>query len=361
MSKTTTNLYQVPLPLTTNKYVWFSLALVCAILCAVIMTLFYFQELFIVVLFGLCFIALFNKAANIFAKLTVNYTPRQRRVFEIAVVLVFGTILFYFFAIQISNLSEILRDLSGLQKMIVQGTEFLMSLLSIFPESVTLWVDNFITGLIESIFRQIGALISQAFFYILAIILLYPIMFKMYLRDSSRIKNAIDNMLPLKFEKEIKDTASEILTQSNNFFVAKIIESVGIAVICCIGFYLIGLPGWLFLGILAGLLNNVPYIGPIFATIPPLIIGFAIGWNVVLLAACVCFIAQMVDNLYLVPFMISSKVSVNPFTTVLLILTFSQLYGALGMILSIPIYIICKIILVESYKLLIRVFPEPIE
>ena len=358
MSKTTTNLYQVPLPLTTNKYVWFSLALVFAVLCAVIMTLFYFQELFIVVLFGLCFIVLFNKAANIFSKLTVKYTPRQRRVFEIAVILVVGTFLFYFFAIQISNISDILLDLSGLQEMIVQGMQFLMDLLSVFPDSVTIWVESFITNLINSISQQIGALISQAFFYILAIVLLYPIMFKMYLRDRSRIKKLFNSMIPLKFETEIKHTASTVLTQSNNFFVAKIIESVGISIICCVGFYMIGLPGWFFLGVLAGLLNNIPYIGPMFGTIPPLIIGFAIGWKVVLLVACVCLIAQLVDNLYLVPFMISSKVSVNPFTTVLLILTFSQLFGALGMILSIPIYIIFKIILVESYKLLIRIFPE---
>ena len=361
MGKTITTFDQIPLPLTTNKYVWFSLAIIFGILCALLMTLFYFQELFVVVLFGLCFIALFNKAAKIFGKLTEKYTPRQRRVFEIAVTLIFGTFLFYFCAVQISNLSEILLDLSGLQEMIVQGTQFLMTLLSVFPDSVTVWIENVVNDLINSISQQIGALISQAFFYILAIILLYPIMFKMYLRDSSSINKKLNDLIPLRFETEIKNTASAVMTQSNNFLVAKIIESVGISIICCVGFYLIGLPGWFFLGVLAGLLNNVPYIGPIFATVPPVIIGLAIGWELAVFAATVCFIAQLVDNLYLVPFMISNKVSVNPFTTVLLILTFSELYGALGMILSIPIYIVCKIILIESYKLLIRVFPEPVD
>ncbi len=355
---TSTSLYQVPLPLTTNKRVWVSMAVVFALLCATIMTLFYFSELFIVILFGLCFIALLNKAINLFNRYTRKYTRKQRQVLAIAVILLAAAICGYLFITQISNLSDLFSDLSGLQAMILQGTDILIEMLAVLPESVTEWAQNFIDGLVNTIFSYTGVLLSQAFFYILAIVLLYPIMFKMYFKDGSRIKAIIDNAVPQRFENEFKYTATAIITQSNNFFVAKIIESVGIAIICCVGFYLIGLPGWLFLGILAGLLNNVPYIGPIFATIPPIVVGLVIGWKVAILAIGVCLVAQIVDNLYLVPFMISSKVSVNPFTTVLLILTFSQLYGALGMILSIPIYIICKIILVESYKLLIRIFPE---
>ncbi|WNY24200.1 Putative transport protein YhhT [Methanimicrococcus hongohii] len=356
---TSTNLYQIPLPLTTNKRVWMAMALIFAAFCAIVMILFYFSEIFIVVLFGLCFIALLNKAINIFNKYTVKCTRRQKQVLAIAVIVLTVSICGYFCVTQVRNLSELFSDLTAIQTMIIQGTQLLMDMLSILPLSVTDWIENAIDGVVTSIFSYMRVFLSQASFYILAIVLLYPIMFSMYFKDKSKIKHVIEEAVPKRFENEFTYTANAILTQSNNFFVAKIIESVGIAVICCIGFYLIGLPGWLFLGILAGLLNNVPYIGPIIATIPPIVIGFVIGWKVAILAAAVCLIAQIVDNLYLVPFMISSKVSVNPFTTVVLILIFSQLYGALGMILSIPIYIICKIILVESYKLLIRIFPEP--
>lgn len=336
-----------------------AMALVVAGLCAVIMTLFYFSEIFIVILFGLCFIALLNKAINIFNKFTADrYTRKQRQVLAIAIILLAVCICGYFIVTQISNLSSLFSDISGFQAMILQGTQILMETISVLPDSVTTWIQDMIDGLVGTIFSYARVFLSQALFYILAIILLYPIMFSLYFKDRGRIKEIIYGAVPKRFENEFTYTAKAVLTQSNNFFVAKIIESVGIAFICCVGFYLIGLPGWLFLGILAGLLNNVPYIGPIFSTIPPIIIGLVIGWKVALLAVVVCLIAQVIDNIYLVPFMISNKVSVNPFTTVLLILTFSQLYGALGMILSIPIYIICKIILVESYKLLIRIFPE---
>lgn len=358
MGKKSTDLYNVPMPLTTNKNVWLSMVTVFAVICAIIMILFYFQELFIVILFGLCFIALLNKAINLFNRYTVKYTRKQRQVMAIAIFLIFAALFAYLLITQITNISDLFLDISGLQAMIIQGTDILLEMLSVLPDSVTDWIQGFINDVTNTIFSLLGTAISQGLFYFLAILLLYPIMFNMYFRDRERLKRMIGQAVPKQFENEFKYTSKAILIQSNNFFVAKIIESVGIAIICCTGFYLIGLPGWLFLGILAGLLNNIPYIGPIFGTIPPVVVGFVVGWEVAVLAAVVCLIAQIVDNLYLVPFMISSKVSVNPFTTVVLILTFSQLYGALGMILSIPIYIIAKIILVESYKLLIRIFPE---
>jgi len=350
---------QIQLPLTTNRNVWVSMAIIASILCGIIMILFYFQELFVVVLLGLCFIVLFDKGVKIFNRYTKKHTRKQKQVIAVILLLILGNIAGFFFT-RIADISHLLSNLENLQLMIEIGMRLLMDILSALPENVADRMNDFIIGILDSMYAYVGVVISQALFYILAIVLIYPIMFKMYLKDTDRIKTMLAGLVPSRFEKEAKQTVSAILMQSNNFFVAKIIESICIAMICCVGFYIIGLPGWLFLGILAGLLNNVPYIGPIFSTIPPIVAGFALGWETAVWAVVVCAIAQIVDNIYLIPFMISSKVSVSPFTTVVLILTFSQLFGALGMILSIPIYIVCKIILIESYKLLVRVFPEPI-
>jgi len=352
------DLSAIPMPLTTNKKVWLMMAAIAAILCGVILTLFYFQELFIVLLFGLCLIVLMDKAIRLFNKYTTKYTKNQKRVIAIVILLLLGSVCGYLIIAQILNISSLFADLTRVQIMINSGTQMLADMLEILPDAVTDRVQDFFDGLVNAVFAYVRTFVSQAFLYIIAIILIYPIMFSMYFKDKGSIKRVVENLIPPRFEKEFKSTSSAILTRSNNFFVAKIIESIGVAAICSIGFYLVGLPGWLFLGIAAGLLNNVPYIGPTFSTIPPFVIGLVIGWKVALLAVAVCVIAQLVDNLYLIPFMISSKISVNPLTTVLLILICSQLFGILGMILGLPIYIICKIILVEAYKLLILVFPE---
>ena len=349
----------IPLPLTTNRNVWVSMVLIASILCGIVMILFYFQELFIVILLGACLVELFDKSLNIFNKYTKKYTKKQKQVIAVILILICGIIISYFM-IQIANISNLLLNLEALQKMIETGMQMLMNLLSEFPENVMDRISDIIDSIINKSYSYIGLILSQAFLFTLMIVLICPIMFKMYLRDTDRIKKTLKGYVPARFEKEVYHTASEILTQSNNFFVAKIIESLCISIISCIGFYIIGLPGWLFLGILAGLMNNVPYIGPMFAAVLPTIVGFVIGWKIAVLAIAVCAIAQIIDNFYLVPYMISKKTSVNPFTTVLLVLIFSQIFGAVGMILSIPIYIIFKIIMIESYKLLIRIFPESV-
>ena len=90
-----------------------------------------------------------------------------------------------------------------------------------------------------------------------------------------------------------------------DFFSAKMIESAIVDLICCIGFYLGGLEGWLFLGVLAGFLNIIPYIGPLLGAIPPVIVGYIDSPMTALFAMITVIIAHVIDNLFLIPFMIS--------------------------------------------------------
>jgi predicted PurR-regulated permease PerM len=75
-----------------------------------------------------------------------------------------------------------------------------------------------------------------------------------------------------------------------------------------------------------------------------------------LFAIITVIIAQLIDNLYLIPFMISEKVNINPLLSVVLTLAASKLLGPLGMVLAIPIYIIYKIIIKESYRELVNIY-----
>ncbi|WNY27606.1 AI-2E family transporter [Methanolapillus ohkumae] len=346
------------MPISTNKNVWISMTAIFIILCLILATLFYFQEIFMILLLGLCLIAVVDKSIKFYNKHTVRLTKTQRRIGAVLVIVVLILAASFFVSTQMESFSDLFADMSDIQTMINEGIQFVLTALSILPDSIINAIDKFITSLLNSIFAALVQILSQAFYYIFGMILLYPIMFLLYFRDREKVKNIIISFVPEKFSASFTNTSTAILTQTNKFFVAKVIESICMATITSVGFLLLGIPGWLFLGILFGLLNNVPYIGPVIATIPPFLIGLAIGWQTALLVIVVSIIAQAVDNYYLVPYMISDKVSVSPFTTVILVLVFSQLFGALGMILSIPFYIVFKIILTESYNQLIQMFPD---
>ncbi|WNY25916.1 AI-2E family transporter [Methanolapillus millepedarum] len=346
------------MPISMNKNVWISITIIFIILCIGLFTLFYFQDIFVLLLLGLCIIAVIDKCTKFYNKHTTKLTRTQRRIGAVFVILTLIAVTVIFVYTQMASFSSLFEDMSNIQSMIEEGTQIVLALFSALPESITTSIENAVMSLTNSIFASLVQGLSKAFYYIFGMILLYPIMFRLYFKDRGRIKNMILGMVPMKFNESFKNASSAILTQTNKFFVAKVMESIALAVITSVGFFLLGIPGWLFLGILFGLLNNIPYIGPWISTIPPLLIGLAISWQTAILVLVVSLIAQAVDNYYLVPYMISDKVSVSPFTTVILVLVFAQVFGALGMILSIPFYIVFKIILVESYKQLVQMFPD---
>ena len=101
-----------------------------------------------------------------------------------------------------------------------------------------------------------------------------------------------------------------------------------------------------------------PYIGPFSEAIPPVIVGYIDSPMAVLFAVIMVIIAQFIDNLYLIPFMISEKVDINPLLSVVLTLAASRLLGPPGMVFAIPIYSIYKIIVKESCGELINIYCE---
>ena len=116
-----------------------------------------------------------------------------------------------------------------------------------------------------------------------------------------------------------------------------------VGVLTYIGLVLLGLPHALPLGILAGLLELVPYIGPIMAAIPAVIIGFGIspvmGFGVTALA----FLIQQVENYVLVPKIMEKSVGVSPIITLLALSIGFRIAGITGMIISIPIVITIQV------------------
>ena len=67
-------------------------------------------------------------------------------------------------------------------------------------------------------------------------------------------------------------------------------------------------------------------------------------------------VAQLVDNFYLIPFMISGKVKMDSLLSIILVLVSAKLLGIVGMVFAIPIYIIYKVVLVEAYEELVEIY-----
>lgn len=347
------------MPLSTNRNIWQFLALTTILFVLFFAILFYFEDLFIVLIIGAILILIVEKMIEIFNSCMDSFPNCNRK--RVGVTLLTGAALVLLFVLssQVQGVGVLIRDFSSIQQDYASGAS---ALFSEHESELSKLVDS---GIIKpqdlqkignTIFSGITDLISMVSYYFFTGVLVIPLMFGMYFKHHNRIGNYIHAYAPPEHAEGIIRALKSIGRELEDFFSAKMLESTIVGLICCIGFYLGGLDGWLFLGILAGFLNIIPYIGPILGAIPPVIVGYIDSPMTAIFAVITVVIAQTIDNLYLIPFMISEKVNINPLLSVILTLAASKLLGALGMVLAIPIYIIYKIIMKESYRELINIY-----
>lgn len=111
-----------------------------------------------------------------------------------------------------------------------------------------------------------------------------------------------------------------------------------------IGLRLLGIPFSLPLAILAGLLEAVPYIGPIISAIPIVVIGFGISPVIGLAASALAFLIQQVENYVFVPKVMEKSVGVNPIITLLALTIGFRVAGVVGVIISVPVVITIRVL-----------------
>jgi predicted PurR-regulated permease PerM len=133
-----------------------------------------------------------------------------------------------------------------------------------------------------------------------------------------------------------------------------VIETIIVAILNSTALLILGIPYAILIGIIGGLLNLIPYVGGLVAVAIPMIIALATkttAWYALYVLAFYYFI-QLVDNNFLVPKIVASRVKLNTLFSIIVIIAGNALWGIPGMFLSIPLLAIVKLICdhVESLK-----------
>jgi len=117
-----------------------------------------------------------------------------------------------------------------------------------------------------------------------------------------------------------------------------------------VGLSLMGIKYTLALAVLSGLLEVVPSLGPITATIPAFFIGLSQSYVSGLLMIALYFTVQQLENNLIVPFVMKKAVGIHPITTLIALIIGGKLAGIMGVILAIPTTIFLETILIEVNK-----------
>jgi predicted PurR-regulated permease PerM len=97
------------------------------------------------------------------------------------------------------------------------------------------------------------------------------------------------------------------------------------------------------LALISGVMEFIPYIGPLLSLIPALIIGAGISWQVALAITILYLIIQQVENNILVPYVMSRSLDLSPFLVFVVMIAGATLGGILGIILAVPVAAICRV------------------
>ena len=197
-------------------------------------------------------------------------------------------------------------------------------------------------GLSGRLTEAVGGLVSRAMGMATGIIgalskvLLSPLMAFYFLRDRRRIASALTLLLPVGYRARGVRAAREMKRETAAFFRGQLTLSLAVGGMTAAGLLLVGVPGWLLLGALMGILELVPYIGPLIAGVPAVLLALQGGWLKAVWAAAVLLAVQEVEGAVLSPRLVGGATDLHPLAVLLLVSAGGMIGGALGMVAVIP-------------------------
>jgi predicted PurR-regulated permease PerM len=180
----------------------------------------------------------------------------------------------------------------------------------------------------------------------LEIIFLLPIYTFLFLYYKALILDFLYDVFSEENLRDVSVILQKVRTAIQSYMFGLLMEGLIVATLNTLALWLLGVKYAVLLGILGALLNVLPFIGGILAVILPLIIATITkdGIHTQLEVVVAYIVIQFVDNHFLVPYIVSSKVKINALISIVIVLLGGAVWGVSGMFLSIPFIGVLKII-----------------
>lgn len=161
-------------------------------------------------------------------------------------------------------------------------------------------------------------------------------------------RNKLDEQLGFFFGEDKKREVGKVIdrleTRLGGWARGELTLMLLVGLASYIGLIVLGIPFALPLAILAGLLEIIPYLGPILAGVPAVIIGLSISPLMGLAVLALYFLVQQLENYLFVPKVMEKSVGVNPIITLLALAIGFRLAGVIGIVISVPIVITVQVL-----------------
>lgn len=162
--------------------------------------------------------------------------------------------------------------------------------------------------------------------------------------DFDHIIDHFIKLIPEKHRNEISDLIDKIGLEVRKTVNGTLLVALMVLVCDTIAFSIIRLESPLLFGVLCGLTDLIPYIGPYIGGAAAVVVGFSQGTGIGIAVLIACVIVQLVENYIFQPIVMSKAIELHPVTIIVGLLLFGHFFGIVGMIVATPILALLKVI-----------------
>ena len=311
---------------------------------AVVFTLYIGQQIILPIIYATIIAILLNPLVNFFTRHSINRVLAISISVMVAIIVTLGLV--WFISVQATLFSETYPQLKiKFNQTSAQLIHWISQNFNIKANKINIWINETQRDAIRNMGGAIGNIITAINSFLIIIVLLpvYLFMILFY-------KNLLLEFIRKLFSSSQQPEVGEVLISSKkiiqSYLSGLLIEAAIVATLNSTGLLILGIDYAIILGVTGALLNVIPYIGGVIAIALPMIIAFVTKESItdVFLVFGVYMIIQFIDNHFIIPRIVASKVKINALVSIIVVLAGAALWGIPGMFLSIPLTAILKLI-----------------
>jgi predicted PurR-regulated permease PerM len=170
------------------------------------------------------------------------------------------------------------------------------------------------------------------------------------LLEASWLQKSLLQVVSPERRPRVKRITGDVAVKVGAWLNGQILLSLVIGVTATIGLWILGVPYPYVLGLIAGLGEFIPIVGPIGAAVPAILMGWTVSFQTAIFVAAYFAIQQFVENNVLVPRIMERQVGVSAVTILVALLIGGELLGVVGAVLAVPTAAIVQVLLQEYFE-----------
>ncbi|MBL0191908.1 MAG: AI-2E family transporter [Saprospiraceae bacterium] len=173
-----------------------------------------------------------------------------------------------------------------------------------------------------------------------------------FLKEHGLFVDFLENFVPQRFESKVRNTVDESSRLLIRYFSGILIQVTLVSLLTYIGMLILGINNALIIGVLAGLFNVIPYLGPLISASVAVFITlssyigldfYAEMWPLLLNILIAFAIVKIIDDFIIQPFVFSNRIMAHPLEIFIIIMIGARISGVSGMILALPTYTVFRV------------------